>query len=92
VNPELEAPRVAGSFLVAGNFQPPSVRPIPESPLCKYVSYRDIEISEDEIAVCEKTAGLMMENLPDLNSVYSKVLVPVKLFQLQDMLNKNRFL
>jgi hypothetical protein len=39
------------------------------------------EISEDKIPVCS-----------DLNSACSKVLVPVKIFQFQDMLNENRFL
>jgi hypothetical protein len=57
----------------SGNFQPPSVRPIPDSPPCKYVCYRNIEISEDEIAVCEKTEGLRCGNFSDLNSAYSKV-------------------
>jgi hypothetical protein len=41
------------------------------------------EISEDKIAVCEKTAGLRSGNFSDLNSAYSKVLVPVHLFQFQ---------
>jgi hypothetical protein len=40
------------------------------------------EISEDKIAVCEKTAGLRSGNFSDLNSVCSKVLVPVKIFQI----------
>jgi hypothetical protein len=47
------------------------------------------EISEDKIAVCEITAGLRCGNL---NSACSEVLVPVKIFQFQDMLNENRFL
>ena len=38
------------------------------------------EISEDKIAFCEKTAGL--RNFSDLNSACSKVLVPVKVFQI----------
>ena len=39
------------------------------------------EISEDKIAVCEKTAGLRSAgNFSDLNSACSKVLVPVKYF------------
>jgi hypothetical protein len=42
------------------------------------------EISEDKIAVCEKTAGLRSGNFSDLNSACSKVLVPVKIFQFQD--------
>jgi hypothetical protein len=50
------------------------------------------EISEDKIAVCEKTAGLRSGNFSDLNSACSKVLVPVKISQIQDMLNENRFL
>ena len=50
------------------------------------------EISEDKIAVCEKTAGLRCGKFSDLNSACSKVLVPVKIFQFQDMLNENRFL
>jgi hypothetical protein len=50
------------------------------------------ELSEDKIAVCEKTAGLRSGNFSDLNSACSKVLVPVKIFQFQDMGNENRFL
>ena len=50
------------------------------------------EISEDKIAVCEKTAGLRCGKFSDLNSACSKVLVPIKMFQFQDMLNENRFL
>jgi hypothetical protein len=53
------------------------------------------EISEDKIAVCEKTAGLRCGKFSDLNSACSKVLVSVKIFQFQDMLNlmnENRFL
>ena len=50
------------------------------------------EISEDKIAFCEKTAGLRSGNSSDLNSACSKVLVPVKVFQFQGMLNENRFL
>ena len=38
-------------------------------------------ISEDKIAVCEKTAGLGDGNFSDLNSACWKVLVPVKIFQ-----------
>ena len=49
-------------------------------------------ISENKIAVCEKTAGLGSGNFSDLNSACQKVLVPVKIFQFQDMLNENRFL
>ena len=50
------------------------------------------EISEDKIAVCEKTAGLRCGKFSDLKSACSKVLVPIKNFQFQDMLNENRFL
>jgi hypothetical protein len=51
------------------------------------------EISEDKIAVCEETAGLRCGKFSDLNSACSKVLVvPIKIFQFQDMLNENRFL
>ena len=46
-------------------------------------------ISEDKIAVCEKTAGLGSGNFSDLNSACRKVLVPVKIFQFQDMLNES---
>jgi hypothetical protein len=41
------------------------------------------EISEDKIAVCEKTAGLRSGNFSDLNSACWKVLVPEKIFQFQ---------
>jgi hypothetical protein len=47
------------------------------------------EISEDKIAVCEKTAGLRSGNFSDLNSACLKVLVPLKIFQIQDMLNES---
>jgi hypothetical protein len=50
------------------------------------------EISEDKITVCEKTAGLWCGKFSDLNSACSKVLVPIKIFQFQDMLNEYRFL
>jgi hypothetical protein len=43
------------------------------------------EISEDKIAVCEKTQGLRSGNFSDLNSACSEVLVPVKIFQFHDM-------
>ena len=43
-------------------------------------------------AVCEKTAGQRSGNFLDLNSACSKVLVPVKIFQFQDMGNENSFL
>ena len=51
-----------------------------------------VKFSEDKIAVCEKTAGLRCGKFSDLNSACSKVLVPIKIFQFQDMLNENRFL
>jgi hypothetical protein len=50
------------------------------------------EISEDKIAVCEKTAGLRCGKFSDLKSACLKVLVPIKIIQFQDMLNENRFL
>ena len=40
------------------------------------------EISEEKIAVCEKTAGLQSADLSDLGSASSKVLVSVKIFQI----------
>jgi hypothetical protein len=43
------------------------------------------EIRENKIAVCEKTQGLRSGNFSDLNSVCSKVLVPVKIFQFHHM-------
>ena len=46
------------------------------------------EISEHKIALCEKTAGLRSGNSSDLNSACLKVLVPVKIFQIQVMLNE----
>ena len=49
-------------------------------------------ISEDKIAVCEKTAGLRSGNFSDLNSACQKVVVPVKIFQFRNMLDENRFL
>ncbi len=45
-----------------------------------------------KLAVCEKTAGLLCGKSSDLNSACSKVLVPIKIFKFQDMLNENRFL
>jgi hypothetical protein len=50
------------------------------------------EISETKIAVCEKTQGLRSGNFSDLNSACSTVLVPVKIFQFQDMHYENPFL
>ena len=38
------------------------------------------EISEHQIAVCEKTAGLRSGNSSDLNSACLKVLVLVEIF------------
>jgi hypothetical protein len=43
------------------------------------------ENSEDKIAVSEKTAGLRCGKFSDLNSAGSKVLVPIKIFQFQEM-------
>ena len=51
-----------------------------------------VKLAKITIAVCEKTAGLRCGKFSDLNSACSKVLVPVKIFQFQDMLNENRFL
>ena len=48
--------------------------------------YRDI--GEHKIAVCEKTAGLRSGNSSDVNSACLTVLVPAKIFQIQDMLNE----
>ena len=50
------------------------------------------EISEDKIAVCEKTADLRSGNSSVLDSACLKVLVPVKIFQFSDMHNENNFL
>jgi hypothetical protein len=50
------------------------------------------EISENKIAVCEKTQSLRSGNFSDLNSACSTVLVPVKIFQFQDMHYENCFL
>jgi hypothetical protein len=47
------------------------------------------EISEDKIAFCEKTAGLRRRKFLDSNSACLKVLVPIKIFQFQDMLNES---
>ena len=47
------------------------------------------EISKDEIAVGEKTAGLGSRNFLDLNSACQNVLVPSKILQFQDMLNES---
>ena len=50
------------------------------------------KISENKITVGEKTQGLRSGNFSDLNSACSTVLVPVKIFQFQDMHYENRFL
>jgi hypothetical protein len=50
------------------------------------------EISENKIAFCEKTQGLRSGNFSDLNSACSTMLVPVQIFQFQDMHYENRFL
>jgi hypothetical protein len=50
------------------------------------------EISENKIAVCEKTQGLRSGNYSYLNSACSTVLVPVKIFQFQNMHYENSFL
>ena len=47
------------------------------------------EISKHEIAVCEETAGLRSGNFSDLNSACHEVLLPVKIWQFQDMLNES---
>ena len=47
------------------------------------------ETSENKTAVCEKTADLRSGNFSYLNSACSKVLVPVKIFQFQDMGNRH---
>ncbi len=47
------------------------------------------EISGDKIAFCEKTAGLRRGKSSDSNSACLKVLVLVKIFQFQDMLNES---
>ena len=39
---------------------------------------RVVELSEDKIAVCEKTAGLRSRNSSDLNSPYFNVLLPMQ--------------
>jgi hypothetical protein len=48
--------------------------------------------ASNKIAVCEKTQGLRSGNFSNLNSACSTVLVPVKIFQFQDMHYENRFL
>jgi hypothetical protein len=56
------------------------------------VSLNKEKVSENKIAVCEKTQGLQSGIFSDLNSACSTVLVPVKIFQFQDMHYENRFL
>ena len=53
---------------------------------------KNCAISEDKTAVCEKTAGLRSGNSSDLDSACLNMLVPVKIYEIQDMLNENRFL
>ena len=48
--------------------------------------------SGDKIAVCERTAGQLSRKFSDLNPACKKALVPVKIFQFQDMCNENHFL
>jgi hypothetical protein len=47
------------------------------------------EIRIDKIAFCVKTAGLRRGKFSDSNLACLKVLVPVKIFQFQDMLNES---
>ena len=47
------------------------------------------EIREDKMSLCKKTAGLPCGKFSDLNSGCFKVLVHVKIFQFQDMLNES---
>ena len=49
------------------------------------------KISEDKIAVCEKTAGLRSGNFSDLNSAFYKASVPEKYFSLQTCEMKTLF-
>ena len=53
---------------------------------------RHCEISTDKMAVCETTTCLRSGNFSNLNSSCQKVLVLVKIWQFQDMLNENSFL
>ena len=50
------------------------------------------EISQDKIAVYEKTAGLQCSNVSGLNSTYFKVLLPIEIFHFSDMHYENSFL
>jgi hypothetical protein len=56
-----------------------SIRVVEQWKICR-------EIIDDKIAFCEKTAGLRSGNFSDLNSACLKVLVPVKIFQIYDIL------
>ena len=47
------------------------------------------EIGEDKIEFCEKTAGLRRGKFSDSKSLCLRVLVSVKIFQFQDMLNES---
>ena len=47
------------------------------------------EIREDKMSVCKKTVSLRCGKFSDLNSACSKMLVHVKIFQFQDMLNES---
>ncbi len=47
------------------------------------------EISEHKIAFCEKTEGPWHRKFSDSNSACLKASVPIKIFQLQDMLNES---
>ena len=47
------------------------------------------EIREGKMSVCKKTVCLRCGKFSDLNSACSKMLVHVKRFQLQDMLNES---
>ena len=61
-------------------------------PFCLFsILCRVVQISEDKIAVCKKTAGLRSGNSSDFGLAYLKVFVPV-IFQFSDMHNENRFL
>ena len=47
------------------------------------------EIREDKMSICKKTADLRCGRFSDLNSTYFKLLVHVKIFRFQDMLNES---
>ena len=44
---------------------------------------------EAKISLCKKTAGLRCGKISDLNSACSKMLVHVKIFQFQNMLDES---